>query len=331
MAILQCGRFTSDGTSKILNLRTGVDYIRVKNLTIAAASQTTAIGVEHFWQVGFPNGSQWMTLKSNAANAANLTQYLTTGGFSLLDTSIIQPGILNNGSTGISAITNATPPVVTVGSTAGMAPGAIVRLFDVAGGSQLDGYDFTVGYNTFSGTTFSLDYMSAQGAIGATGDFRVIPFDPQIYPQLRYISAVTRGTSTVVKMTVTHGYQRGQTVRFVVPAEFGMVELDGLTGTITAIDTTTTTGNTITVDIDSSTFTAFAFPASGGPAFTAAQVIPVGDDTAYAVQNNLNISSGATRNTQLIGIRLAGGANLPGGANGDVMYWEAGVVDRIDN
>lgn len=332
MAILQCGRFTSDGTSKTLQLVTGVDYIRVKNLTQAAANQTTAVGVEFFWQNGFPNGSQWVTYKSDATNASNLIKYLTTGGFSLADSTVIVPGALNNGSTGISAISNATPPVVTVGSTAGMAAGSIVRLYNVAAASQVGGIDFTVGYNTFSGTTFSLDYLPTLGAgVGATGSFRVIPYDSQIYPTLRYITKITTGTSTVITLSVTHGYQVGQTVRFVVPAAFGMIELDGLQGTITAVNTTTTSGNTITVNIDSSTFTAFAIPANGSAAFTWAQVIPVGDDTAYDVAHNLDISSGATQNTSYRGIRLAGGANLPGGANNDVMYWEMGTVDAVYN
>lgn len=328
LTITQMGRFTSDGTSKTLLLRNGVDFIFVKNRTIAAANQTTAVGVEHYWQRTMPNGSQYLYLKSNAANAANLTQYLTTGGFTLLNSSDNTPGALNNGSTGISAVTNAAPPVATVGSTAGMAPGAIVRFESVAGITQLGGYDATVGYNTFSGTTFSLDYFPALG-VGTTGNFRVIPFDIQTYPAVRYITKVATGTTTVVTLSVTHQYKRGMKVRFVVPAEFGMVELDGLVGTIIAVDTTTTTGNSITVDIDSTGFTTFAIPPTGSLPFTLAQVVPAGDNTAYEVDNNLVTSAGAYRNTQFIGIRLAGGANLPGGANGDVMEWFAGTVDRF--
>lgn len=331
MPIIQGGRFTSDGSSKTLTIRTGVDYIMVRNITQAGTNQTTALGVDHYWQRGFPNGAQYMQLKSNAANAANLTQYLTTGGFTLVDTSTITPAALNNGSTGISNITDATPPVVTVGSTSGMSAGAIVRLYEVAGYAPIGGIDATIGNDTFTGTTFSLDYFSTFGAgVGATGDFRVIPFDVQYYPPTRYISKVSTGSTTTITLSVRHNYTVGQVVRIDMPSEFGMVQIDGLEGTITAVDTSVGT-NTITVDIDSQSFTAFTYPSNGDEPLTWAQVVPVGEDTAYEVENNISLIQGASRNNELIGIRLAGGANLPGGASNDVMYWVAGTFDRINN
>lgn len=340
MAIVQCGNFTGTGNNVTLNLVTGVDYIRVKNLTVAGANQTTAVGVEYFWQNGFPSGSKYVYYKSSAANAANLVQYVTTNGFSRVDTGYFLPGALNNGSTGISAVSNAAPPVVTVGSTAGMQAGSIVRLYSVSGISQIGGIDATVGYNTFSSTTFSLDYFPALG-VGTTGNFRVIPYDVQIYPTVRYITAITTGTTTIIQTSVTHGYQVGQIVRFNIPAAFGTIELDGengvnnlpVYGTIIAVNTATTgtNANSFTVNIDSSTFTAFTIPANGSAPFTWAQVIPVGDNTAYDNANNLNISSGATTNLNIRGIVLTGGLNNPGGSSGDVIYWEAGVCDAVNN
>lgn len=330
--VLQQGRFTSDGTAKTLQIRSDVDWMRVLNFTIAGANQTTAVGVEYFWQRGMAAGTGIEYLKSNAAAAANLTQALTTGGFTLVDSSIQTPGALNNGSTGFSALSNATPPVATVGSTAGMSAGDIVRVFNVANGQQIGGMDFTVGYNTFSGTTFSLDYMTTLGAgVGGTGSFRVIPFDPIFYPRRRYITSVTTGSTTIVKMSVTHGYKVGQLVRFVVPNVFGMTQLDGLTGSITAINTTTTSGNTITVNIDSSAFTAFAFPASTLVPISFAEVIPVGEDTATALAAGVDILTDATLNTAFIGMKLAAGANSPAGATGNVVYWLAGKSFSVDN
>lgn len=60
-------------------------------------------------------------------------------------------------------------------------------------------------------------------------------------------------------MTVGHGMIVGQKVKLSVPAEYGMAEINGLEGNVTAINTT---NNTITLDIDSSSFSAFAFPAT---------------------------------------------------------------------
>lgn len=330
--IIQQGRFTSDGTAKILQIRSDLDWMEVLNYTVASANQTTAVGVEYFWQRGMAVGTGIEYLKSNAANAANLTSALATGGFTLINSSFQSPGALNNGSTGLSALSNATPPVATVGSTAGISAGDVVRMYNVTNGQQIGGMDFTVGYNTLSGTTFSLDYMTTLGSsVGAAGSFRAIPFDPIFYPRRRFITSVTTGSTTIVKMSVTHGYKVGQLVRFVVPASFGMTQLDGLTGTITAINTTTTSGNTITVSIDSSSFTAFAFPTSASVPISFAEVVPVGEDTAAALAAGVDILSDATLNTAYIGIKLAAGANSPGGSTNDVIYWRAGRSFSVDN
>ncbi len=330
--IIQQGRFTADGSAKILQIRSDIDWMKVYNYTIASNNQTTAVGVEYYWQRGMAAGTGIEYKKSNAAAAANLTDALASGGFTLIDSSLQSPGALNNGSTGVSALSNATPSVATVGSTAGMSAGNVVRMFNIANGQQIGGMDFTVGYNTFSGTTFSLDYMVSLGAgVGATGSFRVIPFDPIFYPRRRYITAVTTGTTTVVKMSVTHGYKVGQQVRFIVPDAFGMTQLNGRVGNIIAINTTTTSGNTITVDIDSSGFTAFAFPASTAVPISFAEVIPVGEDTATALAFGQDILSDATLNTAYIGILLAAGANSPAGQANDVIYWRAGKSFSVDN
>jgi hypothetical protein len=330
--IIQQGRFTSTGVNQTIQLRSDLDWMKVYNYTVASNNQTTAVGVEYYWQRGMAAGTGIEYKKSNAANAANLTAAMTSGGFTLVDSSIQVPGALNNGSTGVSAVSNATPPVVTVGSTAGMSAGNVVRLYNITNGQQVGGMDFTIGYNTFSGTTFSLDYMVSLGAaVGAAGSFRVIPFDPIFYPRRRYITKVSTGTSTVVTMSVTHGYQVGQAVRFIVPAAFGMVELDGLIGNITAIDTTTTTGNSITVDIDSSSFTTFAFPASTAVPVSFAEVVPVGENTAVALNAGADILSDATVNTAYLGIILGAGANGPAGQNNDVVYWVAGKSFSVTN
>ena len=318
--IIQQGSFTSTGSAKTLQLRSDVDWMMVYNTTQAAAGQTTAVGVKYYWQRGFPAGAKWTTFKSNAANAANLDQYIATNGFTLVDSSTNPLGTLN---ATITAISNAAIPVVSNGGTNGLSAGNIVRLTNCAGGAQLGGMDFTVGYNTLTGGTFSLDYMP-QIVAATTGDWRKINYSPIFYPRRRYITKITAAASAVVTMSVTHGYQIGQTVRFVVPAAFGMVEMNGLLGTITAIDTTTTTGNSITVNIDSTAFTAFAFPLTAASPFTFAEVIPVGEDTAAALSAGVDILTDSTINTGYIGMVLTGGASCPGGAASDVIYWTAG-------
>lgn len=325
--ILQQGRFTATGSSVTLQLRSDVDWMMVYNITIGAAAQTTAVGVKYYWQRGFPAAAKWSTFKSNAANAANLEQYITSAGFTLVDSSSNPNGTLN---ATITALSNAAIPVVSNSGTNGLAAGDVVRLFNVASAQQVGGFDFTVGNNTLTTGTFSLDYMS-QIVAGTTGSWRKISFDPLFYPRRRFITKITKAASAVVTMSVTHGYTVGQQVRLVVPAAYGMVEMDGLLGTITAVNTTVTSGNTITLNIDSSAFTAFAWPLSAAVPFSAAEVVPVGEDSAQALSSSVNTLSDATLNTGYIGMILQGGASCPGGAASDVVYWVAGKSFSVDN
>ena len=313
------GTFTSTGANVLLPFVSEVDYIIVKNLTQLAADQTTAVGVSYEWFSTMPSNSMIAHYKSDAADAANLDQYLTTGGFTLYDSSKDQPGALHST---ITAISNASIPVATNSGTNGLVAGQVVRLSRVAGGQQLGGYDFTVGYNTLSTTTFSLDYM-AEIVAATTGSWRVIPYNPYFYPPHRFITSITSsGTSTVVVTSVTHNYLVGQEVRFLVSAAFGMTEINNLIGTITAVNTSTTV-NSFTVNIDSSSFTAFAFPVSSNNAFTPALVVPVGENTSVALANGLNILGDATKNTATKGLILQGGAGFPAGASSDVIVWYA--------
>lgn len=334
--IIQQGSFTSTGENVTLKLRSDVDWIQVYNISEAAADQTVAIGVKYYWQRGFRQNSMWATLKSDAADAANLEEYiyvtnpyLGSAGFSLVDTSNQFNGLLVST---ITAISTATPPVVTISAALDQpSVGSTVRLFNIAGAQQFGGMDFTVGYNTSTGFTFSLDYAPTLTIAGTTGSYRVIPTDGGFYPRARYITKITQASEAVITLSVTHGYQVGQSVRIIVPEVFGMVEINGIEATIVAIDTTTTTGNTITVNVDSTNFTPFVFPSSYQVPFTPAEIVPIGEDTATALDLNVNILSDAVEDEGYIGIILTGGPGQPAGYIGDNMFWIAGKSFSVTN
>lgn len=338
--------FTSDGTAKILKIRQGVDWLYVYNSTIAAASQTTAVGVKFYWQRGFPAGAKWTTFKSNAANAANLDQYITTNGFTLIDNTINVPGA----SIAVSAISGATPPVVSTTNTGSLSNGNIVRLFNIVGGQQVGGIDFTVG-NVIANTSFTLAYgpTIVAAAAGGLSAYRAIPFDYYFYPPTRIISSIEAAnaagsvafagspaltaTQAIVVLAVTHAFTIGQKVRFIIPTvtslAYGMPQLNNVEATIISIGDTSSTAtgtvtNTIRVDVDVSSFGTFAWPLTADPVHTPAQVVPVGENTAQAITSGSNIIGDSEINLGYIGILLAGGAGNPGGANGNVMYWVAG-------
>lgn len=311
--IIQSGTFTSAGTAVELQIRSDLDWMEVDNYTQMATTQATGRGVMFRWQRGMAAGTGIEITKTNSTNALN-GEVMTTGGFTLLDTSVQTPGNLTST---ITAISNAAIPVVTNSGTNGLSAGDVVRIINVTGAQQLGGMDFTVGLNTLSTTTFSLDYM-AQIVAGTSGSWRKINFDPQFYPRRRFITAITAASSAVITMSVTHGLTAGQAVRINVPAAYGMTEIDGLIGNITAVNTST---NTITVDIDSSAFTAFAFPLTAAVPFTQATVVPVGETANGTYANTLD---DATDNQSFIGMRLGAGIDGPAGSSGDVIYWRAG-------
>lgn len=318
------GSFTSTGADVILNVPQGVDWIFVANQTQLAANQTTAVGVKYYWQSTMAAGSMNATFKSNAANAANLEQYITSGGFTPVNTSLRTPGT----SVALTAVSTASTPLVSTGDTSQLtANSSVVRLYNVTSAQQLGGFDFTIG-TVVASTSFTLKYMAQLSVAGTTGTYRVIPYDPLFYPPYRYITAITQATQAVVTMSVTHGYQVGQEVRLNVPSAYGMVEMDTLTGTIQAIDTV---NNTITLDINSTAFTAFAFPLTGAVPFAPAIVTPVGANTAVILSNSGNILNDSMYNTGLIGIRLSGGAGHPAGASSDVIHWFAGTAQAYTN
>lgn len=324
--IIEQGSFTQGATAAnvTLQIRSDIDWIKVYNLT--AITQTTAdLGAEYYFQRGMTNGTG--IVKTKLGTVAN--DPLTVGalaantGFFLVDSSVQTV----TSPVAITAISTANPPVVSTGTTTGLAAGDVVRFSTVAGAPQFAGIDFTID-TVVASTSFRLPYASQLAVAGTTGFWRKVNFSPLYYPRRRFISTVTAGSTTVVKMTVTHGYTVGQLVRFIVPEAYGMVELNNLTGAITAISTA---NNTITVNIDSSGFTAFAFPAAAAVPFSPALVVPVGEDTATALSNDTNILDDATINEGYIGVTLVAGDTSPAGYANSTSYWIAGKSFSVSN
>ena len=315
--ILQ-GKFTADGSVKIIPLRSDVDWMRVMNYSQMSATPATGIGYEYYWQRGMAADTGIEYKKTDTTNATKAT-VLGTGGFTLIDTSIASVSALN---TTITAISTAALPIVSATDTTGISAGDVVRFIDVTSASQLGGIDFTVD-TVIANTSFRLPYMTQLALAGTTGFFRKINVDNMYYPKARYITYISQAGSAVVKLSVTHGFTVGQQIKLVVPTVYNMTEANGLVGNIIAINTTT---NTITLDIDSSAFTTFAPPVDADTPFTPAMVIPVGENNMYP-----DLNDDAVKNTSYIGMKLAAGVNSPAGAASDVIYWTAGKSFSVTN
>lgn len=117
------------------------------------------------------------------------------------------------------------------------------------------------------------------------------------YPFVCDISAVTQAQNAVVTTTVNHGFVVGNLVSFNIPKEYGMRQLNAVTGVVLSV-----TSNTVTTDINTLNFDAFTVPSV--PSYQVldpAQILPAGDtNTGYTTTNVLNPAlqiPGTFRNT----------------------------------
>ena len=330
------GRFTADGAVKTISIRSDFDWIEVENQT-AKYQSSTDLAFRFVWQRGQTDGrgDVWTKLGNVANDPITVAQIAVNGGFLEVDTSSETDQL--SSAVAITGGTNITEPVFSTASTANLVSGTIVRLTTMTGQINLAGYDFTID-TIVSNTSFKMaaPLATAPGAAATAGTYRIVRYYPGFLPRWRYISKITQADEAVITTTVPSGYEVGQRLKVVVPVstqsgvnDFGMIEMNGLYGTVKAIDDTVGT-QTVTLDIDSTGFTAFTFPtaAQAAKALSKAMLVPAGAD-------DNTIDSDDVTNVDVIGVRLlnpqASGTAGPAGATGDVMYWKAGKSTKVTN
>ena len=307
--IMDGGWYVSAGVPFNIPFRNAYDFFEIYNYTQYALGSGSSQVIRSYWQNGMPAASAFADEKT-ATTLATQGSVVTTGGYTLIDTSN-SFGSSNLGAPVTSTgITNATPPVVAVSSTAGMVAGQTWRVTQSTGALQLSGMDFTIG-TIVTNTSFALSYMIAQGSAATSAVVTQVNNQSLYYPRKRFITNITAATSAVITLSVTHGYNVGEFVQFLVPPVYGAkysALLNGVRGQITAINTST---NTITVNIDTSSAPSFAFPLTTNVPFTFAQTIPTGELP--------NLINSATYNTGVLEMNV--GSNVCG-ASLDVLYWK---------
>jgi hypothetical protein len=299
MATMQ-GYFTSDGNTKYLEVPMEANWIKIRNLTVSDAAGAGSLA-EAYWQESLGNGLGYV---KTAANVLGTDQLADAYAITKINTSEDPLGTADTQA----GITNADHPVVTVADATLYPTGSIVRLGSTTGMTTLGGMDFTV--KNINATTFNLAYMVQPGSQSTAGTLYPLKWDNPWYPRSRFICGISKAEKAVISLTVTNEFAVGDTVKLSIPQGWGMVEADGLEVEVTAISTDITTPvNTITVDLDTRAFTAFAIPATGERLYGHPKVFPV---------------SGAVTNDAFRGFKLPGGVAGPGGSDGDKIYWIAG-------
>ena len=184
--------------------------------------------------------------------------------------------------------------------------------------------------STVSGSGYTAIGLRAVGlTAGTSGNTRRISKFAAVDPETLYITEITKATQAVVRTSIdpSFTYVVGMKIYFSVPQSFGMKEINGLTGKIVAVSAA---NYTVTVDIDSTAFTTFAFPlTTASPTATLfATYSPAGASTQFdpvtLVTTGYDFPHQAFRTAQFTPYMfLAGGASSPAGANADVINWSA--------
>ncbi len=333
--IITGGSFTSTGAGVKILLPSSADYFVSTNITQMPLAPATGVVIRGEWygakfgvgQTAVNDGIRWK--KTNSTNALLIDTFATSTA--------------SNGFTYVSTVP-VTEPAVT-GTTISQAAGAVaaatntysngdrVRIYSSTGMLQIAGMDFTI--SSVSGSGFTLLGLDSSGFAAAATAFQVrrISQLDSVEPRALFITKISKATQAVVTTSVdaTLDYVVGMKVHFSIASSMGMPEMNGLTGTIVAMGAYTSNATyNFTVDIDSSAFSTFAFPASTASptAQLFSTVAPAGQSTQFnqttSVQTGYDFVKAPFHTGQFVPyMYLSGGAQSPAGAAADIINWTA--------
>ena len=334
------GSFTSTGVAEFIDLPFLPNSFEVWNVT--------AIGTPT--QNEITHAISWADATAGTASVEyfNVSPVLTTTNLASGGLSFIQAGTYQYGSTlTISGITQAAAGVVTTSTNHGLATGDSVLIYGTTDMLQIAGEIYTV---TVTGaTTFTIPVATnGTGFTGAaTAGFCKKVLYPDLYIPFRSaVTAVSAGTTTTLTLAVNHSFVVGQEVFLQFPTvsstAWGMFQLDTLTYNSAnvvpqqAYVTAVPAANQITINVNSTGFTAFAYPTSAQAALgmTFPAVYAIGDQNygptgpgpfvppitipgAFAANTRQGVLIGLGNGTQVLH------------ASSDVVRWRATYPDLI--
>lgn len=265
------GTYINGATLATINvpLNDRPDWFFVKDITNWGAQTTAANPIYSEWFSNMATGS-YLALGQPSSTGTGVTTYTsrgTSGGFTFYNQGN-PPTFSNLAQTGI---TNTTF-VVTMANTGSIAVGDYVRLINPAGQLQLGGLVAQVTAVT-TNTSITLGYIatavSAGLTVGAASTSGFIKkFIPnKFYPKQKQILYVSQATQAKVYFASQNDFTPGELVDFQIPTAFGMTQLNGLTAKTIGparvlVVTNSATESSITLDRDTTGYTAFNYPTS---------------------------------------------------------------------
>lgn len=345
--ILTGDTFTSTGVGVKVNLPSSADYFVTTNVTQMPLAPNPGVVIRGEWygskfgagQTAANDGIRWK--KTNSTNAVLIDTFATStasNGFTYVQNApVVEPQAAN----AITAISAANPAVVSQTNT--YSNGDFVRIYNTTGDLTIGGMVFQISSASGSAyTLLGLANIAGNGLAAATaGNTRRVSVNQAVDPEFLYITNISKATSAVVSTSVDPSafYVVGNKIHFSVPPSFGMTEMNGLTGTITAVNAVAASGNigayNVTVNIDSSAFTTFAFPLTtlSPTAQLFATLAPAGSQTSFYPLTGVQTGYEFVKTPFHTGsftpyMYLAGGAQSPAGASGDVINW---IAYKLEN
>jgi len=328
--LLTQGTVTQPATAVIqtIPLPSGCDYFKLTNLTQMALSGTVCVGGE--WAGGGlfadNNGIRWRKAGTHAILIDNFTTSTATNGFTYV-TKYPDPEAAVTGTT----ITNASPAVCSATNT--YSEGDTVVIYNAVGMQQISGMYFTI--STVTGSAFTLLGLDASGFSASATAFTVrrVASAARVQPQSYYITKISQAASAVVTLSQAHTYVVGQAVELTIPGSCGMVQFNNYYQPQSKPPVITAVGTyTITLNVNSTGYTAFALPASS--ASPTAQLFPT--VASAGQQATYNTISGVQTGYNFLGVPFHSGLFVPymkiglsasgtgaAGAANDVLLWQA--------
>lgn len=253
----------ASGLDLIVNSQNPPDFVVLKAIT-GWGEASDAQAIEWFWEKSMPQNSAKGILQASEGSTPQLpamTSYsISANGISTYDTAN-PPSFTGLATTAITG--SAGTYVVSMANTGSINVGDYVKLAGTTGELQIAGYVFQVTAVT-ANVSITLGYMASSGLVLAADATAgtVTKFIPnRQYPHWMFIANITKAAQAVVYFTTKHDFTPGEIVSFRVSSDYGMDEINNKEVRVLSV-TNSATVSSITIDLDTSGYTTFAFPLS---------------------------------------------------------------------
>lgn len=257
----------------------------------------------------------------------------------------------------VSSFATGSTTTFTTGAAHGFQVGDNVQLSSMTSAPQLGGVVMTV--TAVGSTTQFTTLLDSSNAVTSVGFVKkvgnaYIQNNSLYYPQYRAIASISQANPMVVTTLVRQVYQVGDVVRFAIPTVYGMQELNTpntgipFEATVSAVNNAVGVQTVTFSNVDSSGFSAFAWPAIatvGAYPASLPVMIPQGEGNLNQLSGvvpsplpyaNQNILGFATQNTAANGVLIGAGDGTNSATTGGIIgstvdAWEWEIVSSTQN